>query len=118
MWRDYVRRGLVQVRLINKPDFTVRFADRHPAPGDIPDGIIVIVSGVDHPKWACFRCPGGCGHRFQLSLNPTRRPRWTVSTDWLNRATVSPSVLQTAGCGAHFWIRTGHVEWCPDNTPH
>jgi len=118
MWREYLRRALVRVGLIDEPDFTTKFVDRHPAPAEIPDGVIVIVVAANHPKWACFRCPGGCGHRFQLSLHPTRRPRWTVSGDWLNRATVSPSVLQTTACGAHFWVRNGQVEWCPDSGSH
>lgn len=118
MWRDILRRALVRSRLIEAPDFTVKFVDRHPTPAEIPERVLVVVRGSDHPKWACFRCPGGCGNRFQLSLNPERRPRWEVAADWLNRATVSPSVLQTNACRAHFWVRRGRVEWCADSAPH
>jgi len=118
MWRDLLRNILLRCQLIQPPDFTVRYADRHPTPEEIPDGIIVVVRGTEFPKWACFRCPGGCGTRFQLSLNPERRPGWRVAPDWLNRATVAPSVRQLNACRAHFWIHKGHVEWCPDSAPH
>lgn len=118
MWRDFLRRVLVRCGVIDAPAFTVKFVDRHPTPAEVPDGVVVVVRGTDHPKWACFRCPGGCSSRFQLSLNPERRPRWTVAADWLNRATVSPSVLQTNACRAHFWIRQGRVDWCVDTASH
>jgi hypothetical protein len=114
MWRNIARKLLVQAGLIVRPAFEVRYVERHPAPAETGDGHIVIVRGEHHLKWACFHCPGGCGNRLQLPLNPTRRPRWTVRADWLNRPTIEPSVLQRGACGAHFWIIDGSVRWCPD----
>lgn len=114
MWRDHIRELLVLVGLIERPTFVARYVDRHPTPDQVRDGEIVIVRGQQQFKWACFRCPGGCGNRFQLSLNPSRRPRWSIRTDWLNRPTINPSVLQNGACGAHFWISRARVQWCTD----
>jgi hypothetical protein len=118
MWRDILRRLLVRTGFIEQPKFTVRYVERHPTPDQVPIGEILVVRGVTHAKWACFRCPGECGNRFQLSLNPLQRPRWTISTDWLNRPSIEPSVLQVMGCQAHFWVRGGHLYWCEDSGCH
>lgn len=115
MWRDILLTTLIHVRLIARPKYKLRYVQRHPAPDEVLLGEIVIVQAQSHLKWACFRCPGGCGGRFQLSLHPSRRPRWTVSGDWLNRPSIDPSVHQGTGCGAHFWIRDGEVAWCKDS---
>ena len=118
MWRDAARRMLVGIGLVDEPDLTAKFVDRHPNPSDIPEKVVVVVRGSDQLKWACFRCPGGCGNRFQLPLGAGAHPRWTISSDWLNRVTVFPSVLQADACHAHFWIRAGRVAWCLDSGPH
>lgn len=118
MWRDLVRNALVRLRVIDQPALTVKFALQHPTRLELVNGVVVVVLGKDHPKWACFRCPGGCGSRFQLALNPNRRPQWVVTTDWLRRASISPSVLQPNGCKAHFWVRNGQIEWCRDSALH
>lgn len=115
MWRDFVRRVLVLLRLIEAPKYRVEYWDRQPKPEQLVDGLIVVVQGETHPKWACLRCPGGCGNRLQLSLNRRRRPRWTVSRDWLSRPSIDPSILQRGACGAHFWITGGMVRWCDDS---
>ena len=115
MWRDILREILIHVRLVDRPTYTLRFVQRHPTPDQVPLGEIIVVQAQSHLKWACFRCPGGCSGRFQLSLHPSRRPRWTVSADWLNRPSIDPSVHQSTGCGAHFWIRSGGVVWCKDS---
>ncbi|WP_244216485.1 DUF6527 family protein [Herbaspirillum rubrisubalbicans] len=89
--------------------------DRHPSPSDLKPGVLVVVRGGGQKKWACFQCPGGCGNRFQLSLNQTRRPNWVIEHDWLGRPSVSPSIHQRDACHAHFWIRGGRITWCPDS---
>ena len=64
-------------------------------------------------KWASFRCPGECGRIVRLRLAPTESPHWEVNTDWLGRATITPSVRQLTECDCHFWVRRGCVHWCP-----
>lgn len=88
---------------------------RHPSMDELSDGRLYIVRDGNIDKWACLRCPGGCGQKIQLSLNQKRRPRWTAHLDWLGRPTVSPSVHQTNECRCHFWLRKGRVDWCRDS---
>ncbi|WCM86070.1 DUF6527 family protein [Acidovorax sp. NCPPB 3859] len=57
-------------------------------------------------------CPGGCGVQISLSLNPDRRPRWSVEKDFWGRPTVSPSIHQHRSCSCHFWVKKGLIEWC------
>jgi hypothetical protein len=72
--------------------------------------MLVVQDGVLQ-KWACLRCPGGCGERIQLSLNEKRRPRWSVTIDALGRPSVSPSVNVLNDCRCHFWIKRGGIDW-------
>ncbi|WP_084567619.1 DUF6527 family protein [Mesorhizobium sp. M0496] len=62
-----------------------------------------------YPKWAHLTCPH-CGEHIQLQTAQARQ-RWTLSVDWLNRPTVSPSIWETQGCGAHFFVRRGKLVW-------
>lgn len=110
-----LRRILVSVRLIPKPDFVGREALSHPTPEEVAPGEIVIVGERQYQKWACFRCPGGCGEIILLSLNTTRHPSWQVFVDGLRRPTISPSVRQINDCKCHFWVRQGRVDWCRDS---
>lgn len=98
-----------------QPDVVSRTVHQQPANRALVSGVLYIVRGEPTPKWAVMQCPCGCGEKLQLSLNPTRRPRWSVHRDRLRRVTVDPSVRQTGGCRAHFWIRRGLIEWCPDS---
>jgi hypothetical protein len=102
---------LVRLGLVKAPDFVVRYAPTHPAQHEIGRDEMVIVRAGTYTKWACIRCPCGCGEKISLSLDQSRRPRWSVSVDFLCRPTVSPSVHQLKGCRAHFWIRGGKVVW-------
>lgn len=88
-------------------------------PGDaiLPDGKMFVVRDGDIEKWACFTCPGGCGKIINLSLNPARRPRWGVVTDFWRRPTVQPSVHQLNACECHFWVKQGCIDWCKDGRP-
>lgn len=115
MVRDWIRETLVALRLIRRPGMTVRVMDHHPGLNDLVPGVLVVVEGGGKQKWACFQCPGGCGNRFQLSLNPSQRPHWKVKSDWLGRPTIYPSIHQKDACQAHFWIKAGDIEWCADS---
>ncbi|WP_353315381.1 MULTISPECIES: DUF6527 family protein [unclassified Shimia] len=82
----------------------------------VPDELTLVENG-DIKKWACLRCPGGCGEVIILSLNPNQRPRWRVSEDFWLRPTVHPSVHQKNECGCHFWIKKGQISWCRGGRP-
>lgn len=115
MWRDMLRRLLVLLRAVPRPDLVVRAMHRHPNPQEIADGMVIVVQDGPRQKWACLRCPGGCGEKLQLSLHPSRHPRWTLTVDWLHRPSTTPSVRQLNACRCHFWIEKGMVVWCADS---
>jgi hypothetical protein len=102
---------LVWIGLIKKPRYLARYAEQHPSVSELANDDFVVVQSGGFTKWACFKCPCGCGQKIALSLEKDRRPSWSVVIDWLQRPTVAPSVHQLAGCLSHFWIRRGNVEW-------
>jgi len=112
---ELIRRLLILLGLIGRPDFLIRLVDQHPMDDEIQDGIIYVVGGEGYQKWAYFRCPTERTEIIQLSLMQSHRPRWQVQWDWLQRASIHPSVRQTAGSFAHFWVRQGVVNICADS---
>lgn len=98
-------------------DLLVRRVSTYPRGDEVRDGELVHVVDGGIEKWACLRCPGGCGAMIPLGLNPKRRPRWSVAADWLRRPSLSPSVHQRNDCACHFWVRKGRVDWCADGHP-
>src|SRR5271156_4562751 len=98
---------LVWLGLVERPRFIARYAQSHPSISELSDTDFVIVRSGNFTKWACFRCPCGCGEKIALSLATNRRPAWKVTTDRLRRPTVEPSIWQRAGCHSHFWIKKG-----------
>ena len=111
LWRSIARTLLRWCRLIPRPELIAEVTALHPAPNEMIDGVMLVVQDKALQKWACLRCPGGCGERIQLSLSERRRPRWSVTVDAIGRPTVSPSVHVLNDCRCHFWIRRGSVDW-------
>ena len=112
---NLIRQLLVWLRFIPKLDFEARTVLTHPTPENIKSGQILVVGDSKYQKWACFRCPGGCGESILLSLNHKRHPYWKVGLDWLGRPTLHPSIRQLNECRCHFWVRQGIVKWCSDS---
>lgn len=110
-----LRALLVWTRIIPKPDMLAKAVADRPAPDAIDPGTVYVIGGKGYQKWAYFRCPADGEEIIQLSLMPNRRPRWEVSTDFLGRPTIHPSVRQLDGSYAHFWVRRGQVDWCGDS---
>lgn len=117
MAKDFIRELLVGVGLTARPDLVTTVVSDHPDPERILPGLLFVVTNGKLRKWACFRCPCGCGEKIMLSLVENRRPRWTVITDWLGRPTISPSVNRLDGCRSHFLVQKGRVAWCPNGRP-
>jgi hypothetical protein len=115
---DNLRRSasfmLAWTGLIKRPRFLVHHSTRNPPPAELGERDFVVVRSGRHLKWACFRCPCGCGEKISLGLVKDRRPSWSVSIDWLGRPSVRPSVWQWAGCYSHFWIKAGELDWAGD----
>ena len=109
-------RLLRQLRLLDF-DLLTDPSSSLPDKSAIADGSLTLVENGSIKKWACLKCPGGCGEVINLSLNPDRRPRWTVCEDIWSRPSVYPSVHQQSHCGCHFWIKKGRIRWCNDGRP-
>lgn len=105
----------IWIGLVSEPDFRVRYIDGNPIDEAVLPGMVYIVGGPGYQKWAVFRCPGHETEIIHLSLMKKRSPRWSVYVDYLGRPTIHPSVRQTEGSFAHFWIKGGAVEWCADS---
>lgn len=109
-----LREASIRLGIISRPALIVRSVTTHPTPEEMKPGVVYVVGSQGFAKWALFRCPRHDDEVIQLSLMPNRRPRWTISSDFLGRATISPSVRQLDGSYAHFWVKRGAVAWCPD----
>lgn len=115
MWRNILLRLLVVCRIVSKPDVIGRVQARHPSHEQLRPGLVVIVRDGGVEKWACFKCPGGCGEKVMLPLSPSRRPHWRAIMDRFSRPTLEPSILQANECRCHFWVRAGRIVWCDDS---
>lgn len=115
--KHFIAKTFRWLRLIDF-DLLSRKSKTYPGEDQIVPGVLAFVVDAGIEKWACLKCPGGCGITIPLSLNPKRRPRWTVAVDWFQRPTVTPSVHQKNDCGCHFWIRNGRIDWCKDGSPN
>lgn len=113
--RDLSRHFLASLGAIDKSDFRLQVVNDHPASESMAPGCIYVVESMGLRKWAYLRCPSLPEEIIQLSLMTSRRPSWVISMDWLNRPTLHPSIRQTEGSYAHFWIRQGRLHWCEDS---
>ncbi len=110
-----LRNAAVGLGFIRRPELVSLLVSDHPMPATMQPGVIYIVGGPGYQKWAVFRCPRYEDEIIQLSLMANRRPRWTVTADFIGRPTIHPSVRQLDGSFAHFWVKEGRVEWCADS---
>ena len=101
----------VLFRICPKPKFRFRKAKSQANVGAIRDCEVVVITDGGYDKWACLKCPGGCGEVIRLNLSPKRRPSWRARQDRLARPTLEPSVWQQNECGCHFFVRDGEVVW-------
>lgn len=63
---------------------------------------------------ASIFCPRGrCREVLNMNLLPDDYPMWTLSSGPTGTPSLRPSVWRRPGCGCHFWLRDGRVEWCP-----
>lgn len=116
-WRHLLRKVLVAGRIIAPPAMTIKILDRHPEPQELRPGQMIVMVSDGKPKYAYFKCPGNCGGHVQLSLDLLHRPRWSVRADFLARPTISPAVFRHRGCGAHFALRHGQIDWLDSTGP-
>ena len=112
--KKLLRDGAAAIGIIRRPELVGVLVADHPLPEAMKAGKVYIVGDPDYQKWAVFRCPKHEEEIIQLSLMQNRRPRWTIAMDILDRPTIHPSVRQLDGACAHFWVKSGSVDWCAD----
>ena len=112
--KKLLRDGAATIGIIHRAELVGVLVADHPLPEAMEAGKIYIVGGSGYQKWAVFRCPKHEEEIVQLSLMQNRRPRWTITMDFLDRPTIHPSVRQLDGAYAHFWVKSGCVDWFAD----
>ncbi len=113
-FKKLLRESAVALGIIRRPELVGVLVGDHPLPDALESGKVYIVGGPGYQKWAVFRCPKHEDEIIQLSLMQNRRPRWSITLDFLDRPTIHPSVRQLDGAFAHFWVKSGRIEWCSD----
>ncbi len=81
-------------------------------PDALRAGACYLVGEGEHRWFGAFVCPCGCGEEVVLNLLPDMRPRWRVEIHDDDTVTVHPSINRHVGCGSHFFIRRGRLQWC------
>jgi hypothetical protein len=83
---------------------------------DIPDRLVpanVYLAGEDNNLWAAaMLCPCGCKDVIELNLLTQARPSWKVQQHSDGTVSLAPSVWRQKGCGSHFFVRQGRIDWC------
>lgn len=110
-WRQWVADALERAAAWWRSDLRVVDMDGEQLPARLPRSSLVRLTSGGAEWSAGFLCPCGCGDVIELLLLSSMTPHWTLSVDRLRRPTLSPSVWRTTGCGSHFWLRNGRVEW-------
>jgi Family of unknown function (DUF6527) len=72
--------------------------------------------GESTPWAAALLCPCGCGEVIHLSLLQYDFPSWCLQLDSAGIPTLSPSVWRTKGCKSHFFLKSGKIVWCSQNS--
>ena len=82
---------------------------------DVPaladDEIALVVDGAA-PKWVVLNCPCGCQEQIRASLMRSHYPHWELQIEGDESVTLHPSLWRASGCGSHFFLRRGKVQWC------
>ena len=99
---------------LRRPEYLADLVSERPCLEELRAGIVLVEIRGGHLKWAHLRCPQ-CGDHIELPL--AGNVPWTVRMDFFRRPTLAPSVWERAGCGAHFFLQKGKVEWCGWGSP-
>lgn len=98
-------------RRINKFDDLV-FVETYRGSADLlKPNALALVGTPENFKWLQLVCPCGCREIIAMNLMKKYHPHWTVDVHEDATITVFPSI-HASKCGAHFWVRRNHVQWC------
>jgi hypothetical protein len=94
-----------------KPE-PVRFTRVDEMPDRLKSSTVYLCGEGEHLWAAALICPCGCGEVIQLNLLKQARPCWNAVDHPDGTVSLAPSVWRQEGCGSHFFIRHGRVDWC------
>ncbi len=104
--------------------FTVRFERPHSRihyecveefPDELEPYTLYVAGDKQHPWGATMLCPCGCGDAVQLNLLKEVSPCWRVQLNADRTVSLMPSVWRRKGCGSHFFLGDGRIDWCRDS---
>lgn len=85
---------------------------------DLPNSLepnkLYLIGSPAQPWSAALICPCGCRAVIQLSLITNDDPRWILSYDDSQSATLHPSIWRLKGCRSHFFVRRNEIIWTKD----
>jgi Family of unknown function (DUF6527) len=102
---------LARRKLWQRPDFLMIDVAEAPAEAELIQGVLMREVRDGYPKWAHLLCPI-CREHIVIPLAGSKA--WKIEVDLFRRPSVYPSIWQTGSCGAHFFVRSGHIRWCSD----
>jgi len=84
---------------------------------DLPDRLdrktLYIVTEGELCVYAAMACPlRQCAEPLSMNLLPDYQPMWRLTQHKNGSASLYPSIWRKTGCGCHFWLRCGTIEWC------
>ena len=94
------------------PPRQLEVIDGDSLPASLPRRNVVLARDEDGDWCVGMRCPCGCAQTIELMLIREVKPRWDLSVDDKGRPSLNPSVWRQKGCGSHFWLRHGRIQWC------
>lgn len=80
-------------------------------PKSLAQRTLYLVQDDGYLEQAAMLCPCGCGRILHMNLLPDERPCWKVTMHPDGTSSLHPSVWRQKDCGAHFWLRSGHIFW-------
>jgi hypothetical protein len=101
---------LARRRILTRPAFLCIDVGEAPLDSELNPNYLYREIRDGFHKWAHFKCPR-CGEHIQVPV--AKGSEWRIGVDWLRRPTLHPSIWETQGCGAHFFVQQGRLLWCP-----
>ena len=84
-------------------------------PKSLRPRIVYLIGESGHLWQAAMLCPCGCQAVIQLCLLPDASPRWDCVVHRSGSVSLHPSIFRQVGCRSHFFLRSGHIDWCHGN---
>ena len=82
-------------------------------PAQLDKQKIYIVGEGPYRWFLALLCPCGCQEVIYLNVRPDSHPYWRIR-EHAGTISIDPSIWRQKGCGSHFYIRKGRIQWCKE----